>query len=231
MEKKNEYISYETFINSFGGANIPTDAAMSLYEFIKNNKKATRKWMEISQSDDFKNNMSFILNYATNQSKKIKKQDSTLKKLVGIIAICLGIGGVFTVANSIGDYCEEYVLSRGPQGTEVKNYISNDSITIGSNGENCNSGINLTLNNKDIHYNNSVVLITDLQNRISKSLRIVDATEPVRVSATAGNYQVMLVTLPNGDVCGNIFNVEVQDGCFTSLDINANYQFEENKVL
>lgn len=230
MKKKPENISINEFMSSFGDAKVPIEAANNLYEFVNQSQRSANRWRNLLKSDNFEGKMSFILSYAANQSGRMQKKDRTINVLAGVIAASLGIGAVYAGAYQINEYCKEDILSDGPHGAEVENYKDNDSIVFGLSGENCNSGILLTLNKQDKYYNESVVLVTNLQSGAKKSLRVVDATKPVRVVAEPGDYQIMLVTLPNGDVCGNVYNVTVEEGCFKNLDISAKYQQTKDRV-
>ena len=231
MAKKKVYISFEEFSKTMGEGSAPLEAIMSLYEYIKDNKVATNKWRELSQTNDFKNNMTFLLNYASSQSERLKTKDKAIQVLAGVIGISLGTGVVALGLNQFEQQSKDYVTNTyGPHGTKIEDIQTDEPESFGMTDKNCNCGINLTLNNKDKYYSNSVVLITNLKYGMSKSLRVVDATKPVRVVAEPGDYQIMLVTLPNGDVCGNVYNATVEEGCFKNLDISAKYQQTKDRV-
>lgn len=231
MAKKKVYISFEEFSKTMGEGSAPLEAIMSLYEYIKDNKVAANKWRELSKTNDFKNNMTFLLNYASSQSERLKTKDKAIQVLAGVIGISLGTGVVALGLNQFEQQSKDYVTNTyGPHGTKIEDIQTDEPESFGMTDKNCNCGINLTLNNKDKYYSNSVVLITNLKYGMSKSLRVVDATKPVRILAEPGDYQVMLVTLPNDDVCGNIFNVTVGENSFADLNIDAEYRSIKEKM-
>ncbi len=228
MEKKENKKGYcDKFNKSLEDISVYGDTYMDILNYLESDSLAQMRWDDISNSPDRKSFIRFLTKYVDTKLDEGRKKANIYKAVIAVLAGTIGIGVAGYAIESLNTDCSNYYKNTyGPQGTKATDIKPNQNINMSYDGH---SVISIKLNNDDQYYSGSVISIREVKTGIMKFCNISDASQPLSVTVDSGEYEITLLTLPNGDYCDNVYKVAIGEDDFVEVNVVAGYQSQEDR--